>query len=148
MMCTIHFGGEQAEFLTLTVHGRSSPDASDYWDGNWLSCTAVVSAGAFHGTLDSLLRNEDLARFLHRLEGLTERLSGEAVFDTLDGWLDVRLIGDGRGHVEVRGQLVDAPASGNSLEFRFCLDQTYLTPLAAQLRAVLDLFPVIGQQGT
>src|SRR5262245_58655106 len=109
-MGIIHIGGEQAEFLTLTVHGRSLPHATDYWDGNWLACTAEVSAGAFRGTLDGLLRNKDLSRFLERLQGLYERLTGEALFDTLDGWLDLRLIGDGRGHVEVEGQLVDDPA--------------------------------------
>jgi hypothetical protein len=147
-MSTIHLGGEQAEFLTLTIHGRSLPDATDYWDGNWLACTAEVSAGAFRGTLNGLLRNEDLSKFLHRLEALYERLTGEALFDTLDGWLVLRLIGDGRGHVEVRGQLVDDPVGGNSLEFRLPLDQTDLSPLMAQIRAVLEQFPVVGQPGT
>ena len=44
-MCIIRFGDDQAEFLALTVHGRSNPDAADYRDGNWLWCTAEVSGG-------------------------------------------------------------------------------------------------------
>lgn len=147
-MCLIHFSGERSEFLSLTVHGRSRPDSSDYWDGNWLWCSVEVSAGAFRGKVDGLLRNEDLARFLPRLEGLSEKSSGDAFFDTVEGWLDVRLTGDGRGHVELRGQLVDTPADGNSLEFRLSLDQTYLPPLMAQLRAALEQFPVVGQRAT
>lgn len=143
-MGKIHFGGEQSEFLSLTVHGRSRPDTSDYWDGNWLWCSAEVSAGAFRGTVDCMLRNEDFARFLPRLERLLESLDGEALLDTLEGWLDLRLTGDGRGHMDLRGQLVDAPMDGNSLEFRLSLDQTYLPPLIAQLRAVLAQFPVVG----
>jgi hypothetical protein len=147
-MCLIHFGGERAEFLSLSVRGRSRPGSSDYWDANWLWCSAEVSAGAFRGKVDGLIRNEDLARFLPRLEKLSEQLSGEALLDTIEGWLDLRLTGDGRGHVGLRGHLVDAPSDGNSLEFRLSLDQTYLPPLMAQLRAVLEQFPVVGQQAT
>jgi hypothetical protein len=107
-----------------------------------------VSAGAFRGKVDGLLRNEDLARFLPSVERLSEQLSGEALFDTIEGWLDVRLAGDGRGHVELRGQIVDAPADGNSLEFRLSLDQTYLPPLMVQLRSALEQFPIVGQRTT
>src|SRR5262245_11070086 len=98
-MCLLRLGGEDAEYLTLKVHGRNTPGSADYWDGNWLSCTAEVSAGAFRGALRGLLRNDDLAGFLLRLEQLHRRLDAEARLDTLDGWLDVRLAGDGRGHI-------------------------------------------------
>ena len=43
---------------------------------------------------------------------------------------------------------LNPPANGNSLEFRLSLDQTYLPPLMAQLRAVLEQFPVVGRQGS
>jgi hypothetical protein len=143
-MCVIRFGGAEAEYLALTVHGRNIPDSTDFWDGNWLWCTAEARAGAFRGSVDGVLRNEDLARFLGRLEELIRRLTGVARFDTLDGWLDVQLTGDGRGHIEARCQLCDSPAGGNSLEFRLSLDQTYLPPLAAQVRTALAAFPVVG----
>jgi hypothetical protein len=145
-MYTIRFGGEEAEYLALTVHGRNNPEATDYWDGNWLLCTAVVIVGPFRGSVSSVLRNEDLIRFLPRVEDLYRRLEGEALFDTLDGWLDVRVIGVGRGQIEVRGQLCDNPVGGNSLEFQLALDQTYLPPLIGQIRAVLEAFPVVGQR--
>ncbi len=144
-MCVIRFGGEDAEYLTLTVHGRSLPDSLDYWDGNWLACTAEVAVGAFRGSLDRLLRNEDISRFHDRLTELNERLTGEALFDTLDGWFDLRVIGDGRGHLEARGQLCDDPVHGNELEFRLFFDQTFLPPLLAQLRAVMEAYPVVDR---
>jgi hypothetical protein len=143
-MCVIRFGGEAAEYLVLTVHGRSIPHSSDYWDGNWLACTAEVAAGAFRGSLDGLRRNEDIARFLDRVAELYERLTGEALFDALEGWLDLRLIGDGHGHIEARGQLCDDSGRGNVLEFRLCFDQTYLPLLMAQLQATIAAFPVLG----
>lgn len=142
----IRFGGAEAEYLTLTVHGRSRPQDTDYWDGNFLWCTAEVSAGAFRGSVSNVLRNEDLARFLSWLEALYQRLDGEALLDTLDGWLDVRVICAARGQVEVRGQLCDDPVGGNQLEFRLALDQTFLPPLIAQVRSAVEAFPVVGQR--
>ena len=140
----IHIGGAGAEYLTLTVHGRNIPEATDYWDGNFIWCTAVVAAGAFRGSLSNPIRNEDLARFLPRLEALYQRLDGEALLDTLDGWLDVRVVDVGRGRIEVRGSLIDDPVGGNQLEFRLALDQTYLPPIIGQVRAAVEAFPVRG----
>jgi hypothetical protein len=146
-MPSIHIGGEQAEFFTLTVHGRSLPHATDYWDGNWLACTAEVAAGAFRGTMDRLIRNEDLARFLHDLERMAGGQDVWPCLEALEGWLSLRLVGDKRGRIEAKGELEDDPAGGNALEFRLSIDQTYLPPLVAQLRAVLAEFPVVGQPG-
>lgn len=141
----VRFGGDEAEYLTLTVHRRNIPGSTDYWDGNFLWCTAEIVAGAFRGSLSNVLRNEDLARFLTRVEDLYRRLDGEALLDTLEGWLDLRLIGDGRGHVEAHGQLFDDSVHGNRLEFRLFFDQTRLPPIMGQLRAALEQFPVVGQ---
>jgi hypothetical protein len=142
----IRFGSDEAEYLTLTVHGRNRPQDTDYWGGNFLWCTAEVSAGAFRGLVSNVLRNEDLARFLSWLEAQFQRLDGEALLDTLDGWLDVRVICAARGQVEVRGQLCDAPLGGNTLEFRLTFDQTYLPPMIAQVRAAVEAFPVVGEK--
>jgi hypothetical protein len=84
-----------------------------------------------------------LARFLDSLEGLEHRV-GEALLDTLDGWLDVRVIRDEQGHIEARCQLVDNPVGGNTLEFRLCLDQTVLSGVMREIREVLERFPVVG----
>jgi hypothetical protein len=142
----IHFGSAEAESLALKVHGRNRPQDNDYWDGNFLWCTAEVLAGGFRGSISNVLRNEDLIRFLSRLEVLYQRLDGEALLDTLDGWLDVRVIGVGHGQMEVRGQLCDDPVGGNTLEFRLDLDQTFLAPLIEQVRAAVNAFPVVGQR--
>ena len=145
-MCVIRLGGEEAEFLTLAIRGRNCPESEDYWDGNWLWCTADVAAGAFRGSVSNLIRNEDLIRFLPRLEDLHRRLDGEALLDTLEAWLDLRVIGIGHGQVEVRGSLCDAPVGGNQLEFRLDLDQTFLPAAIAQIRAAVEAFPIVGRR--
>ena len=143
-MCIIYLGSG-SDSLTLQIHGRTKPDSQDYWDANWLHCTADASAGAFRGTIDWQLRNETLARFQHALEDLDTRV-GEALLDTGD-WLDVRVIRDEQGHIEARCQLEDNPLDGNTLEFRLILDQTILPALIGQVRAVLERFPVVGREG-
>src|SRR4051812_5561709 len=89
-VCSIRIGGDQAEYLALTVNGRERPDASDYWDANWLICTAEVVAGHFRGRLDRSLRTDELERFYQQVIPLYERLSGEAELSTMEGWLTLR----------------------------------------------------------
>jgi hypothetical protein len=135
-----------SDFLTLQIHGRTNPDSQDFWDANWLHCTADASAGTFRGTVDWQLRNEDLVRFLSALEDLDRRVS-VALLDTGDGWLDVEVTRDEQGHIQARCQLVDNPDGGNTLEFRLLLDQTVLPALQGQLREVLERFPLVGKVG-
>ena len=142
-MCIIHFSNG-TDFLTLRIHGRVKPDSQSFWDANWLHCTAQASAGAFSGILEWQLRNEDLKRFLNGLVDLDMRV-GEALLDTGDGWLDIRVIHDEKGQNKARCQLVDDPIGGNSLEFSLLLDQTIMQTIISQIREVLEQFPVIGQ---
>ena len=145
-MSSVRIGGELAEFIVLTVKGRERPDSTDYWDANWLACSVEVAAGAFRGCHDSSIRTEELEQFYQQVGGLNERLVGQAELATMEGWLVIRLIGDGRGHVEVTCRLCDDPASGNTLECRLSVDQTFLPPLLHQLATVMRVYPVVNRQ--
>jgi hypothetical protein len=83
-MCSIRIGSGSDEFLVLTLHGRSHPGSTDFWDGNWIDCTAEAAAGAFRGRLDRSLRADELDRFREQLARLHETLAGEAVFETME----------------------------------------------------------------
>jgi hypothetical protein len=144
-MCSIRIGEEEAEFLRLMMHGRSHPDATDFWDGNWLDCTADVTAGAFRGNLRRGLRADELEAFRQQLAVLYDRLTGEAVLDTMEEWLRVRVIGDGRGHMEASCRLCDDPAFGNTLDCRLRFDQTFLPAVLRQLDRALQTYPVVGR---
>jgi len=144
-MCSIRIGGEAAEFLGLTLHGRSRPDSTDFWDGNWLNCTAEVAAGAFQGNLHRSLRTDELEDFRQQLARLYDCLTGEAMLDTMEHWLRVRVAGDGRGHLEASCRLCDDLAFGNALDCRLYFDQTFLPALLRQLDQALQTYPVIGR---
>jgi hypothetical protein len=54
-------GADRSEQLSVLVTRREFPDASDYWDGNWVYATIQIRAGAFHGEYEALLRTNELA---------------------------------------------------------------------------------------
>ena len=141
----IHIGGEDAEYLDLSVQGRPVPGSEDYWDGNWLGCEISVAVGAFRGTFGEAIRSDELERFLPELVRLYSNLTGSANLEALDGWLNLRLEGDGRGHINVTCRLSDSSGYGSTLDFRLDLDQTHLPKIIRQIEAVLRVYPVIGR---
>jgi hypothetical protein len=44
----------------------------------------------------------------------------------MEEWTALLLVGDGRGHIEATGFVVDALGDGNRLSFRLGFDQTHL----------------------
>jgi hypothetical protein len=144
-MCTIRVGGERAEFLAITLLGRSHPTAGEYWDGNWVRAIVEVVAGGFRGEVGGDLRTDELAAFHRELFPLVESLSGSARLSTQEDWLSIVVTGDGRGHMELSCEIRDQPGVGNSLAFRLALDQTYLRSMAEQLGRAVSEYPVIGR---
>jgi hypothetical protein len=63
----------------------------------------------------------------------------------MDGYGDLSISIDGRGHLKVEGTLVDDPAKRNVLRFEIPdLDQTDLAPMIAALDEMLAAYPVLG----
>jgi hypothetical protein len=139
-----HLGGQEREFVDVTVKGRSHPKATDYWDGNWLRSEVRVVAGGFRGAFEADFRAEEFARFLKELEALYASLRGAAVFATLEEQLRLELDGDGRGHIAVRGQARDQAGTGHQLLFRLQLDQTMLSAVLDDLRRLVAAYPTIS----
>lgn len=143
---TLAIGLTSGDHLKLTPVARAYPTATDYWDGNWLRVGVSACAGAFQGRQEALLRTDEFARFRAELSVLHETLLGEAVFSSLERWVEVRLVGDGMGHVAVAIEIRDQPGLGNSLRFGegISIDQTDLPRLIDGVDEVLRVFPVIG----
>jgi hypothetical protein len=145
-MCVIRIGGEQAEFLAITLLGRSHPGCTDYWDGNWLRAEVEVVAGGFRGLVYGDLRTDELVRFHEELSRLQETLRGTAEFMTLELWLTIRVIGDGKGHMTFECEVRDGPGTGNLLSCTLSYDQTFVRPMLSQLRQALREYPVLGAE--
>ena len=144
-MCLIHVSGKHGESLVLSIHGRTDPTSNDYWDANWLTCTAVLRTSSFGEMLCRSVRNEDLGRFKRMLTVFLTTEGSEALLDTLDGWLDVRVCRDDEGNAIARCQLVDDPVNGNPIEVDFQLDDHAPATLVTELETVLAQYPIVGQ---
>ena len=131
--------------LRIRVVGRMHPGATDFWDGNWLVSPIDLVVGGFTGRAAAGLRSEELLRLREGLEMLYESLEGEATLESMEDWLHLTCRGDGRGHVEVLGTLVDQPGVGNKLTFSLQTDQSFLPELIASLRKVESSYPVMGR---
>lgn len=132
----------------LWVHGRQFPDAQDHWDGNWLNVTAHCGqSGASVSATGPILDSIGLVRFRDELERLHQTLSGEAVLESHEPNVRVRVAArDGAGHLDVRAEITpDHLAQGHWFEFE--IDQSYLAATVAQLESVLVEFPVRGING-
>jgi hypothetical protein len=130
--------------LSVWVAGRQFPDASDYWDGNWLFIRARMEApGATVHCEGPALMTSDVERFRNELAAASNTLAGEAILGGLEPDLMVTIKVQRLGQVAVE---VDITPDHVSQRHRFTvdLDQTYLPALIASCDAVLDRLPVRG----
>ncbi len=142
----VRFGGEQAEFLSITVRGRAYRQSQDYWDGNWLLVTVVIRAGKFSGEIAGMLRAEELQKLRDDLREFQRTLSGSVSYETAEEWLSLQIEADTLGSIALSGTISDDVSdSYNTLEFTLEGDQTFLASPLQQLEQVMQAYPVIGE---
>jgi len=125
---------------------RTYPDASDYWDGNWLSTKVSVRSRGLSGTVASNTRAEEYREFLGALVLLYETLEGSAEFSTMEEWLTMKVYGDALGHIAVDVELRDTSVIGNQLCCCLEMDQSYLKSAIASLQELVEKFPIKGNR--
>ena len=135
------FGQSEQERIAVDVHGYERETSGEYWDDNWLTVDICVRAGGFRGKAAATIITSELTKFLSELRPLYETLNGSAQFETMEEQLSLRLIGDGKGHVELRGKVADQPGIGNSLNFTLQFDQSQLGASIRELERVALQFP-------
>jgi hypothetical protein len=139
---TFSFGQSQHERIEVEVLRYERSPVGEYHDDNWLTVQVRVFIGGFRGTVDAAFVTEEFLAFLAELRPLHERLSGTAEFATLEGQLHLRLTGDGKGHIELVGEVSDQPGIGNRLHFTLHFDQSQLGTSIYELERVTSGFPV------
>lgn len=136
------FGRSEHECIEVDVVRYERPAAGEYYDDNWLTIQIGVQAGGFRGRVDAAVLTGELGAFLMALRPLYETLRGDAEFSTMEEQLHLRLIGDGKGHITLTGELLDQPGIGNRLHFTLQLDQSELAASIHELERVTAQFPV------
>ncbi len=136
--------GTSGARLAVKPLARAHASATDYWDGNWINCLVTATAGGFRAEYTACLRAEELAGFRRDLERLHRELEGRGGFKSMEDWVTVEVVGDGRGHYRGRCRLRDRAGDGNTLLFEIAFDQTDVPAMLEQLRKIEADFPVIG----
>lgn len=145
MTPSLVLGRVDADHLAIAVTGRSHPECSDYWDGNWIRSILKVRAGGFTADITADLRTTEIHKFGEELAAMNDNLAGEAVLNTLEEWIAVSIQFRPNGHLDVTGEVMDEPGVGNRLVFELHnLDQTHLPSWLSQIREIESKYPVIG----
>ena len=138
---TFSFGQSQYDCIEMDVQHYELAPTGEHYDDNWLTVQISVRAGGFCGRVDAAILTEELVAFLAMLRTLYDTLRGEAEFTTIEGQISLHLIGDGKGHIELSGELVDQPGIGNRLHFVFQFDQSQLAESIRGLEKITLQFP-------
>jgi hypothetical protein len=136
-------GSQESEHVSVQIFRPSNPR---HWGGSWVSGTITVRAGGFSGTITANLQAEDFVLFRDAVRRVHAELRGEAVFMTMEDQLELQLIGDGVGPLEIEGKVSDrAGWTGNTLTFHLSCDQSDLPPLLRDLDGLVAAFSVVGK---
>jgi hypothetical protein len=131
-------GTEDGDHLRLVPGpAQPGPDPSD----TWIPSAVQVVAGAFRARAEAGLLGSELLRFREALTSLASDPRGRAALETEDGWLSVRLFGDGFGHFDARCELRDPDVVLHRLEFTISLNARDLPALLGAVDAVLARHP-------
>lgn len=90
----------------------------------YLRVEVEIKAGKFSGRLETEFSTHEVVQLYRELRALYFSLSGSLTFSPLEGNLEFKMSGDGRGHFEVDGVARDGLVDANELSFVLLFDQT------------------------
>ena len=136
----------QVEGLRIWIHGYQFPDATDYWDGNWLRVTVHCGAdGANVWVAGALLRNDDLLRWADACEALRSGTTAMADLSPLEPELAISVRPkDDLGHLLLTVSITPDHLSQRHT-FDFDIDHTWLVELSRACKRVVHEYPVRGE---
>ena len=90
------------------LHSLSNTAEND-WDNHWINTRVILKAGGFSGKYEAEFMAFDFHKFKTELNALYFDLAGNAWFSDLEGYVDLKIKGDGIGHFEVKVSATDYP---------------------------------------
>jgi hypothetical protein len=100
----------------------------------WISGRHGSRCRALARNLWHLVPHGELHRLASDIDRLHRDLAGRIEFQPLEPYLELTLVGDGRGHIFIRGKANDLSSDEHSIAFSLHIDQTELPAIARALR--------------
>jgi hypothetical protein len=128
--------------LKVWITGRQFPEATDYWDGNWLLITACCeSMGARVFAQGPFIHLSEIETWHKNLRQLNKTIHGEAELSTMEPEFDAKIVLDRRGSGSITVSLT--PDHMNEQHtFTFETDQSFLQGIIKDLETILEKYPV------
>ena len=136
---------ESGNFIRIELLKLSHLNAEMDWDANWIKGFVKVKAGGFNGEFNAEFMTVDFISFKTELTKLYDKLNGIASFQTLENQVDIKIKGDGIGHLNAECEVMDFAGMGNKLIFEINFDQTHIPKLLNELGKIISKFPKIGE---
>ncbi len=136
---------ESGNFIRIELIAFSHPNAEMDWDANWVKGFVNVKAGGFSGGFKADFMTVDFESFKIELSKIYDNLNGIAIFNTLERQVEIKIIGDGIGHLIAECEVMDYAGMGSKLKFKINFDQTHIPDILNQLEKITYRFPKIGE---
>lgn len=121
-------------------------DAEIDWDRNWVHSRISIKGGAFRGQFNCDLLTRDFELFKRQLKSAYKNLNETVTFDTMEGQIEIKCVGDGLGHFQVDCKARDEAGISNELNVTMSFDQTAIPNLVRQLDKITTTFPIQGTE--
>lgn len=146
MSCACRIAGDAGNKLAIAVHGYENNHAENRDDANWLTCELSFAIAGFKGEWFANFTTYDFEKFHREVELINSNMEGRATFRTLEEMLELDLLLNTRGTLQVSGTLRHSLGEPRGvLEFFFESDQSYLQNYAEELGRIVGQYPVIGR---
>ena len=136
---------ESGNFICVELIDYTHTNTELDWDRNWVKGFVKVKAGRFSGEFKADFMTVDFVSFKNDLTKLYDKLNGIAAFKTLESQVDIKITGDGIGHLKAECEVMDSAGIGNKLEFEINFDQTHVPKILNQLEKIINQFPKAGE---
>jgi hypothetical protein len=127
--------------IAVWTLGRLPSPTPDPWWVDEIVCRVEVGGG-ITAELNGQIPSRNLASFVEDLERCYDTLAGRAQLDGSDMGFVLELQMTARGHVEIETRLFSPGKWYGELSAQSDVDQSYLPPLVAACRRILERFPV------
>jgi hypothetical protein len=126
---TVLIGQQGSDFIKIETSSRATHEG-------WFDAKITVRCSPFSGSYTASFMAGELLRFAEEIEVLYRELNSVAELRPIEPHIELRMTGDGRGHIKVKCRAEGKLAYGPKLSFELELDQTQLPKIASSLIAI------------
>ena len=130
-------------FLDIHVLSYAYPNATDFYDINWLRCRATCRMGTLIVSEDLFLQTGDFVELQESIATFKQSKTPKITFETMEGQLQFTIQRESR-HTTITGTLSTLPPTQGAFTFKFA-SETFPDSIMESLENIILNFPVIPE---